>query len=425
MSEKKRTVIIGIDGVPFSQIKALADKEVMPNMKDLIREGHFSSMRSSIPDVSSVSWSTIITGQGPGVHGIYGFTHIIPGTYTLSFPNFQALKAPPFWKRGDDRRYVIINVPFTYPASELNGFLVAGFVALDMKRAVFPSTYLPTLQEMGYEIDVDANKWHKSKDLFMRELFRTLETRVELGEHLWNESKWDTYMFVFTGSDRIGHLLWYAYEDPNSDLHEEFLRYYSEVDKAIGDIIGRMGEDDALMMLSDHGMEGINARVNLNTVLMEEGFLRFGDEPKKNYNNLKSGTLAFSMDPGRVHLNIKGKFPKGEVPTTKVEDELARLEDVFGALRHKGENVVKRMFRGKDIYQGPNTVNAPDLVLEPNKGFSLRSNLEPKPLFEEDRFEGKHTPEAFLYVRGDVKDIVSQDPGVEDVVTIMDSLQEK
>ena len=63
MPAKNRTVIIGIDGVPFHLLNNLAGKGVMPNFAELKSEGVFTPMKSSIPDILSVSWSSVITGH--------------------------------------------------------------------------------------------------------------------------------------------------------------------------------------------------------------------------------------------------------------------------------------------------------------------------------------------------------------------------
>jgi len=142
-----RIVIIGLDGMPYHLIKNLAEGGTMPNMKALIDEGIFKQMASSIPEVSSVAWSSVITGKNPGEHGVYGFTDLMPGSYSMFFPNFNSLKAPPFWEREDSGKSVIINVPTTYPARELNGILISGFVALKLERATYQLSLLLSLSE--------------------------------------------------------------------------------------------------------------------------------------------------------------------------------------------------------------------------------------------------------------------------------------
>ena len=204
-------MIIGLDGMPYGLMDKFAHDGTMSNFGALAREGVFRPMASSIPEVSSVAWSSIITGTDPGEHGIYGFTDIAPGTYRRMFPNFDSLKAKPFWEREGSGRAVIINVPSTFPAREMNGVLIAGFVALDLERATFPRSLVPRLREMDYRVDVDSQKAHESLGFFLRGLDKTLRARSAACRYLWQEETWDTFVLVFTGTDRLAHFLWDAY----------------------------------------------------------------------------------------------------------------------------------------------------------------------------------------------------------------------
>ena len=219
---KERVIIIGIDGVPYKVMDTLSETRDMPNFKNLKDKGIFRKMQSSIPDISSVAWSSIITGTNPGEHGIFGFTDLISGTYNITFPNFNDLKAKPFWHQKPDKKCVIINVPSTFPAQPLNGFLVSGFVSLDLQDSVYPQEFVKYLEEIGYKIDVDSEKGHVSKEEFIKDLFDTLNKRVEAYRMLWQEFDWDVFMFVITGSDRLGHFLMNAFDDKNHKYHNDF-----------------------------------------------------------------------------------------------------------------------------------------------------------------------------------------------------------
>ena len=56
-SNSHRMVIIGLDGMPYRLIKDLAESGVMLDTRAIIKNGVFSQMESSIPDISSVAWS--------------------------------------------------------------------------------------------------------------------------------------------------------------------------------------------------------------------------------------------------------------------------------------------------------------------------------------------------------------------------------
>lgn len=406
MSEK--TVIIGIDGVPFHLIRDLAKSGDMPNFASLIDEGYFSRMRSAIPEVSNVNWSSMVTGKNPGAHGIFGFTELIEDTYTVSFPDRRALKAEPFWK--DDKRHMILNVPAMYPAEKIDGVMVSGFVSPELDRAVTPQSALEYLKKIDYSVDVDSEKAHKSMRLFLDNLFEALEKRKKAYEHFW-EDRWDVFMLVFTGSDRLEHFLWQAYKDESHEYHERFLDYFREVDEIIGDIVDKMDEDDRLIALSDHGMEQIKENVNINAHLGKHGFLKLGDSPNERYKNIAEGTKAFALDPGRIYINRKGRYPRGEVEGSEelIEDIIASFDD----LKYDGEPVIKKVRKKDEIYSGKYLDKAPDLVLTPNKGFNLKGGVKYDEIFEQNVFNGKHTEHnAFLYCNNlELPD----DPVIEDV----------
>ena len=421
----KRIIIIGLDGMPYRLIKDRAENGTMPNMKGLIEEGVFRQMASSIPEVSSVAWSSVITGTNPGVHGIFGFTDLAPGTYRMTFPNFNNLKATPFWERESSGRSVIINVPTTYPARRLNGVLIAGFVALDLEKATYPRSLIPQLKEMDYRVDVDSRKAHESIDFFLKDLDRTLRARISAYRYLWSTEDWDTFMLVFTGVDRLAHFLWDAYEDESHKYHPDFLDHLHQIDGVVGEIVQWIEDDDSVMLLSDHGFELLEKEVYVNVALRQEGFLSFNREPPVNLKDIGDSTKAFALDPAKIYVNLKGRYPRGCVEPEDRAAVVRDLESVFGALEINGRRVIKRIYRKEEIYEGPFFKQAPDLVLVADEGFNLRASIKAMQLWGKDIRTGKHSQhDAFLLVRGDGdKGIVPQKPCVSDVVGIMDKLQ--
>ena len=98
MNPRRREVVVGLDGMPYGLMDRFARDGTMPNFGALARSGVFRPMASSIPEISSVAWSSIITGANPGEHGVYGFTDIAPDTYRLIFPNFDESVTRMIWR---------------------------------------------------------------------------------------------------------------------------------------------------------------------------------------------------------------------------------------------------------------------------------------------------------------------------------------
>ncbi len=422
---KKRVVIIGLDGMPYRLIENLSNKGIMPATKKLVEKGVFKQMESSIPEISSVAWSSIITGKNPGEHGIFGYTNIPIGTYRLSFPNFNNLRASPFWQKDTNKKSVIINVPSTFPVKPLNGVHISGFVSLDLERSVYPNSLIPKLNTLNYQIDVDSSKAHISIDMFLKDLEKTLKARIATYRYLWKEEDWDTFMLVFTGTDRLSHFLWDAYEDESHKYHQAFLEHFQQIDEVIGEIDDRLSEEDLLILLSDHGFEHLEKDVNINFILKENGFLKLKPNSRRNYADIDSDTKAFALEPARIYLNLENKYPRGSVKGKEYDPLIKELISIFYSLELDGKKVIKKIFRKEEIYQGACSNQAPDIVLIPNKGFNLKASLKANELYEKSLFTGKHTQhDAFLLVnKCFAKEILPDNPTVSDVCGIIDKLK--
>lgn len=424
LNMKSRVVLIGLDGVPFGLVDDLANRGVMPNFQALKARGIFAKMQAPLPAVSSVSWSTIITGQNPGEHGIFGFTDLAPHSYDLLFPNFNDLQAPAFWQKYPQLKQVVLNVPSTYPAKPLNGVHISGFVSPDLEQAVFPAKYLAKLRELKYEIDTDADLAHQNTDLFLENLQQVHQARVAAYRYFWQEIDWDIFWLVFTGSDRLGHFLYHAYANPNHQYHAAFLDYFRQVDAALGEISQQLGPNDTLLIFSDHGMIESKANVNVNYFLQANGFLYLDKSQGEFYNQISPQSKAFALDPGRIYLNKKGKYPHGQVEPEQEEKVLQELSTAFSRLEFNKQPVIEQVGRKEQIYRGSQIDRAPDLVLDEKPGFRLRAGLNKSELFDKDIFTGTHTAhDAFLLVKGPQgMDISLANAKAEDIVSILEKV---
>ena len=409
---KRRTVVIGLDGVPFSLLNNLTRQGVMSHTGKVIARGKFQKMSSSIPEVSSVAWSSIITGENPGQHSIFGFTDLVPKTYQLRFPNFHDLQSQPFWMK-NNLRSVLINIPATYPVKEINGIHISGFVSLELEKAVYPRALIPFLKEIDYRLDTNSTLAHKSLDLFVEDLDKTLNAQVALYRHLWNSQPWQLFFLVFTTTDRLMHFLWKTHRDEGNQYHQNFLNHFRKIDAVIGEISANLNPEDLLFIISDHGFEDINYHVNINHLLKKEGFLKItpptlpppqggrNEEGGKEGMDLPIGeeTKAFALDPARIYLNHRGKYPKGSVSESECETLLKKLTDLFSGLEKDGEKVIRSVYRKEEIYRGPFVEQAPDLILVGASGFNLKANFKADQIYTRDIFTGKHSQDdAFLAV---------------------------
>jgi predicted AlkP superfamily phosphohydrolase/phosphomutase len=423
---KNRVFIFGIDGASHEMILDLCSKGLMPNMASIVNDQFFGSVNSSIPDLSCIAWSSIITGVNPGEHGILGFMEMIPGTYSLMFPNFRNLKVKPYWET-DEGKSIIINVPTTYPARPMNGVTVSGFVALDLNNAVYPDQLLPELQRLDYQVDVDTTKAHVSMELFLKDLNYTLDKRIELLHKMQKEHPdWENFMFVLTGTDRLGHFMHDAYQDSMHPFHDDFIDFYKRVDAVLGDVLEELRPEDSLILISDHGFEIIKQNAFLNPFLQENNLLDLNEEKRIKYTSINGNTKAFALDPGRIFINEVGKFPNGNVAPQDRDKVLEDLIALFSQWEWQGEKVIEKIFRKEEIYSGPYVHKAADLVLMPAPGFSLRGTLGRDEVFGMDIFTGKHRfDNAIFGVQSDFLEGMPNPESVQDVRKIIQHIQER
>jgi len=404
---KKRVFVLGLDGVPYSLLQDLADGNIMPNMKSLIDSGHLHKMKASLPEISAVSWTDFMTGSNSGTHGIFGFTDLKPDTYDLLFPNFLDLQTKTFWDTLGDKkkRSIVINQPSTYPAREINGILISGFVAIDLAKAVYPPTIRASLDKLDYQIDIDTMKSREDPEFLWKDLYRTLDRRINTLNLFWKQD-WDYFEFVITGTDRLQHFLWNAYKDTENPHHKKFLDYYRRIDQVIGHIVNSFRQlndsDEGLYLLSDHGFTGIEQEVYLNVWLEKQGYLRFDSSPPESLDNISSTSRAFAMDPNRIYLNLKDKFPKGYVNPSDKDAIKKEIAENLKKLEWDGNKVVRNVFDAQQVYNGPLVDQGPDLIVLSEYGYDMKGSIKKKEIFGRTNLQGMHTwDDAFFWANVD------------------------
>jgi len=438
----KKALIIGIDGVPYSLLNTYMENDIMPNLKRILSQGFaLHQTNASVPDISSVSWTSFNTGVNPGEHGIYGFTDLKPDSYSLTFPNSKDIKAPTFWEilgKADQKtstlfqkyhkkirhpyRSVIFNVPHTYPAWPMNGILVSGFVAIDLRKATFPESAYPYLQSIHYLIDVEAEKAKEDKVVFMKSLFECFEIRKKAISHFFAEESWDLFFACITETDRLHHFFFDASKDKENPYHESFLRFYAELDKFIKylyeEFVQRYSEKGFFMILSDHGFAPVKKEVYINRFLEEKGFLVLKNEGQF-YERVEDKTKAFNLDPCRIYIHGKEAYPRGTVRKEEKADVLEEIKKMLRGLKgEKGVEVIDKIFEKDEIYHGPHTSMAPDLVCLPKDGYDLKGSLEKKEIFGDNIFKGMHTwHDAFCILPENIR--FSKKPFVEHLTDYM------
>jgi predicted AlkP superfamily phosphohydrolase/phosphomutase len=191
-------MVIGLDGVGLDLASHLVEQGVMPNLGLLMKQANAFGCESPLPEVSPVCWTSMFSGASPGTHGIFGFAEHKPGTYDLKPVDSYMVKAPRIWQEMHKRNQssVVLNVPLTYPAEELKGVMISGFVTTDLRRGVRPLLLLPSLVQKGYRPEADLDMASRDPLELGRDLKKALSVRLAVFEEMLARD-WDLYVGVF------------------------------------------------------------------------------------------------------------------------------------------------------------------------------------------------------------------------------------
>jgi predicted AlkP superfamily phosphohydrolase/phosphomutase len=246
---------------------------------------------------------------------------------------------------------------------------------------------LGTYRTLGWaEATWPLNEDRIDEKAFMDDLFRAFDDRAQIILHEIDSKKFDLVIGVLESTDRVQHMFW-RYLDPTHPMYDaagaakygdSIERVYRRCDQLVGEVLNRVTQDTLVMVLSDHGFHSFKQAVNLNSWLVDQGYIaRPGKQAgDKNLNDLFGGggqfwenvdwsrSRAYSLGLGQVYFNLRGREGHGIVSEgeeyKRLADELAsRLLTMTDP--KTGARIVSAVYKRDDVYSGPYLKNAPDL----------------------------------------------------------------
>ncbi len=190
--------------------------------------------------------------------------------------------------------------------------------------------------------------------------------------------------FYFNSPDQTCHMTW-RNMDASSPTHatadmnqsERIAHVYGELDSALGLALDRMPDDTLVMVMSDHGFAPWNRAFNLNTWLLQNGYLVL--EPGYEAADVKmligvdwSRTRAYAIGINGLYLNLAGREFGGIVQPGGSEQALlselkTKLEQVVDPL--DGRPAIRVADRSDEVYHGNERAIGPDIVVGYYRGW--------------------------------------------------------
>ncbi|MFW6104743.1 MAG: alkaline phosphatase family protein [Candidatus Bipolaricaulota bacterium] len=428
MSQKKELLIFGLDGATFDLLDPWFDRGELSFLESIIDSGVSGKMRSTIPPNSGPAWTSFQTGVNPGKHGIFDWGSARVDTYRQGMVNASSVQAKTIWRLIGEagKRVGVIGVPVTYPPQAVNGFMTTGVLTpKESEDYVYPPELRKGIEkEVGsYRVAPPHAEMALNKRRWIEELKRSIENKEKTALHLLSTQKWNVSMVYFMETDTVSHHLFpegIESEKKDKNLNdkprEPVLEIYRRVEKAVKRIYDRTAEEDThVMIVSDHGFGPLKWIFNVNSWLLENGYLQlkqsalirikkaisklglnqknlykvgnllgplargnewemegFNDILGKLFLSLKDvdwkNTKAYSRGgvTGALRLNVKGREPSGWIYP---EDVPAIRDELTGALRdlrnpYTGELVVDRVLKNEEVYEGPSSFYGPDILFK-------------------------------------------------------------
>ncbi len=426
---KRKVLIISLDGGDWRFLEWANQYQKMNNIFG------FKSrvvLNSTVPAITPAAWASFQTGLNPGQTGIYDFSYWNVKDKEKRVISSNRLPET-LWQKlsKKEKRVGLVNLPLTYPPKEIRGTVISGILTPSMDSDF---TYPKSLKEKmlekvpGYHIfnlvHIKEGSPHKNTKGFLDSMAEVAENRYQACKYLLENNSYDLFMAHFQANDVVSHVMW-GYLDPEHELFDKKKAglvaevFYSKIDQIVGQLTTDFKRtqkviDPLVLLVSDHGFESHQKRINLGLWLAQEGYT------KLNSQFFAKGSLRFklakkiglaSRDQARNYFLWQssqafatGRSGEGFIYllNEKVKDELrTKLENLVDP--ETGKKVIKKVWSKEELYSGDKLADMPDIIIEPTSGYSCSSTPKSKnlPIFEpvekeKDFHLGKHRKEGIL-----------------------------
>jgi len=439
IGKRNKILIIGLDGASPDLIEKWMDD--LPNFKKIKENGVFGSLNSTIPPFSCPAWNCFMTGKNPGKIGIFDFQVGLGQFDVSSYPaivNLTYQDSLSFWDIISDvgLKVGIINVPLTYPPTELNGFMVSGFLTPpDATDYTYPEKlrdeiyrFIPNYEPTEFVEMTAPELMRRREEGFLDANSLCIENTSRISDYLLRNKRWDIFVTVFTPLDRLQHYFWHhmdenhpKYDEGQAQKYRNVIKdFYQKLDGIIGELEGKLDEETNIIIMSDHGFGPAYGYFHINNFLRENGFLRV-EKPgriKVLSNYILKGSkhlLRFIAKLGILELPfIKGAILGEKSWIRKLTPKNIKLEHPYMRSRSfldiDWKNTKAYAFGNNKIFINLKGRESKGIIEEGDEYekivrelkdalYGVRSPLTGKPLFtkiyeKKEIYKGKHTKEA-------------------------------
>ncbi|MBW2973148.1 alkaline phosphatase family protein [Candidatus Woesearchaeota archaeon] len=435
--EENKIIVIGLDGAGFELIQPWIDEGALPNIKKIQEEGCWTDMDVYLPPVTCPNWKCYSTSKNPGNLGAFWWENIDLNTKKFYHPRKNYIKHKEIWDYLSEKgkKVIIMNMPTTYPAKKVNGILIAGGPDADDAHFVYPRSLKDQLKQENYQIHAEKlNPLIFAKEEIFESCRSTIEKRFSVFKKLLKNHEWDLAQITIFHINALQHFFW------DDDVTK---RMWQILDTHIGKLM----KQHTLLLMSDHGSNKIDVAFNINTWLEKNKYLVLKKQTKSIFQKIgltqeagyrAANKLGLSKDmllkilPKKI-LNLipysGGEF-KGESKNEKIEWEKSKaiacsqgpvyllntlketadyeklrkkLKEDFESLKDPatGKRIIKKAYFKEEIYCGEYITEAPDMILDMEKGVHILGHIGKEAVFEKpNKWKGENKKQGLFMMYG-------------------------
>lgn len=266
-----------------------------------------------------------------------------------------------------------------------------------------------------------------------------VEERFRQYEQALAEFKSGFLFFYFGHTDQLAHIFWRDRDPghpgrvPEQDgLYQTVIEdTYVEMDAKVGDALKVIDDNDVLIVMSDHGFASFRRGFNVNTWLIQNGYMALtSNTSRARREGLAGGyvdwsaTRAYALGINCLYLNLQGREERGIVPPSQRSALLHEIGDKLLAVRDvDGSQVIEKVYYVSEEFPGSESDVSPDMLLGFARNYrgSWATTLGGAPLAliedNKDRWSGDHCIAHYL-VPGTIvtnRRITVDDPALTDL----------
>lgn len=219
-----------------------------------------------------------------------------------------------------------------------------------------------------------------NEDQFLEMVENLARERRAQYAHALSEFRRGFLFYYFGHTDQLAHIFWRDIDPGHPGrVPEQDGKYdkvientYLEMDEHLGAALAVLDENDAIIVMSDHGFASFRRGFNVNTWLQREGYQQwFGRRASDRNLGLLNidmrNTQAYAVGINSIYLNLVGREASGIVAPEQYDGLVQEIGEKLLAFRDDdGAQVVERVYHVREEFPELTTEEqrlAPDLLV--------------------------------------------------------------